>query len=378
MQKKTLLYAFGIAAFLGLVLGTGFFANEVRLKILQGPDKNELENELSQYSLPALDKLSGKKTSDSKTPPTTNAGLAEGLNSPAPTPTQQAPEATTEAAPAPTAPPPAEEKTSFSFAILGDTQRFDPGNAGGSLQKAVKSIEEKNVGLVVTEGDLLGSCDGKSGCEKKLGEWKNTLGSLYSKTYEMMGNHDRTGGDNADALWQKFFDLPQNGPDGYKELVYSFDHENSHFVVLNSEKPDEHAVDKAQRDWLEKDLQDSQKDNKFVFFHEPAYPVSSKIDESLDADASDRDALWQIFKDQKVTAVFNGHEHIQSRRKVDGVYQFVFGNTDSFDHELPKAGVADYSYKGEHFGIVEIKGKEVTVNVYSVDGNLLDSFKIPA
>ena len=372
MQKKTLLYVFAIAALLGLILGAVFFANEVRLKIIQGPDKNQFVAEMNQLSLDALDKISNKKAPDPNAPDISTA------NTPAPTQPASTetvlsePKANTEVNP----PVTAEKIDSFSFAILGDTQRFDSSNANGGLQKAVKNIEGKNVGLVMTTGDLLGSCDGKSGCEKKLNEWKNTLSSLYSKTYEMMGNHDRTGAEKSDALWQKFFELPQNGPEGYKELVYSFDFQNSHFVVLNSEKPKEHAVDKTQRDWLEKDLKDSQKDNKFVFFHEPAYPVSSKIDKSLDADAPDRDALWQILKDQKVKAVFNGHEHIQSRRKVDGVYQFVFGNTDSFDHDLPKAGVAEYSYQGEHYGIVEIKGQEVTVNVYSVDGNLLDSYKL--
>jgi len=383
MQKKIFLYIFGITAFLGLVLGGGFFANEVRLKIIQGPEKNQLAAKLNPLNLSALDKLFGEKTSNLGTSAMPNAAAPTTPNMPAPTET--VPPAPTETVPSdpktnPKAdlPVPAEESGSFSFAILGDTQRFDPVKNDGGFQLAVKNIREKNVGVVMTEGDLLGSCDGKSGCEKKLGEWKTVLGDLSAKTYALMGNHDRSGGGKADALWQKFFELPENGPEGYKELAYSFDFQNSHFVVLNSEKPKEHVIDKAQRDWLEKDLRDIQKDNKFVFFHEPAYPVSSKIGESLDAEKSDRDALWQILKDQKVTAVFNGHEHIASRKKIDGVTQFIFGNTDSFDHDLPKADAAEYSYQGQHYGIVEVKGKEVTVNVYSTDGEVLDSFKLPS
>lgn len=379
MQKKTLLYVFGIASFLGLVLGTGFFANELRIKIIQGPDKNQLAAETSQLNLSVLDKLSNKNAA---TPSVPNANAPKTPNMPAPAeaaspmPTENiSPNSKTN--PEINPPVTAEKNDSFSFAILGDTQKFDSSNNEGGLQKAVKNIAEKNVGVVMTEGDLLGSCDGGSGCEKKLGEWKNALGSFYSKTYEMMGDNDRTGGEKADALWQKFFDLPQNGPEGYKELSYSFDFQNSHFVVLNSEKPKEHTVDKIQRDWLDQDLSTNTKDNTFVFFHEPAYPVSSKIDESLDADKTNRDSLWQILKDRKVTAVFNGHEHIASRKRIDGIYQFVFGNTDSLDHELPKTGMVDYSYQGKHYGIVDVSGKEVTVNVYSVDGSSLDSYKIP-
>ncbi len=376
MQKKTPLYIFGIASFLGLVIGTGFFTNELRIKIIQGPDKNQLEAELSQNSLGVLDKFSNKNAATPSAPSTNATNMPAPAETVPPAPDENVPP-DSKTSPETNPPVPTEESGSFSFAVLGDTQKFDSSDNEGGLQKAVKNIVEKNVGVVMTEGDLLESCDGKSGCKKKLGEWKNVLGVLYSKTYEMMGNHDRSGGEKADALWQKFFDLPTNGPENYKELAYSFDHENSHFVVLNSEKPEEHVIDKTQRNWLEKDLTDNTKDNTFVFFHEPAYPVSSKIDESLDAEPTDRDALWQILKDKKVTAVFNGHEHIASRKKIDGVTQFVFGNTDSFDHDLPKADAAEYSYQGQHYGIVEVKGKEVTVNVYSTNGEVLDSFKLP-
>jgi hypothetical protein len=273
-------------------------------------------------------------------------------------------------------PAPVKEQSSFSFAILGDTQLFNPEDANGGLQKAVRFINTKNVSFVMTEGDLLFSCGGKAGCEGKLNQWKSALGSLYSKTYALMGNHDRTGRDKADALWQRFFNLPNNGPAGFQELTYSFDVENVHIVVLNSEKPDEHVVNKTQRDWLESDLVKNTREHTFIFFHEPAYPVSSKQEESLDVEKNDRDALWQILERHKVEAVFNGHEHINSRRKIGSIYQFGFGNTDSFDHDLPKAGVAEYSYRGQNFGVVTVSSTTVKVEVYSVDGKLLNSFEL--
>jgi 3',5'-cyclic-AMP phosphodiesterase len=262
----------------------------------------------------------------------------------------------------------------FVFGILGDTQRFSSGNPSGGLQKAVKYMSEKNVDLVMTEGDLLSSCGGD--CESKLMAWKNVLGALFPKTYELMGNHDRTDREKSDAVWQKVFSLPTNGPAGYSELAYSFDFKNSHFAVLDSEKPNEGIVNDTQRAWLEQDLGKNKKENTFVFFHEPAWPVNSKIGESLDAKPKERDALWGILVSHNVTAVFNGHEHIASRRKIGNLYQFVFGNTDSFNHEAPKPGMAEYGYVGQSFGIVEVNGKEIAVNTYSTDGKLLDSFKL--
>jgi predicted phosphodiesterase len=266
----------------------------------------------------------------------------------------------------------ADKAGSFSFAIFGDTQRFSPNNINGGFQKSSKFVQDKNVDFVMTVGDLLSSCS--DGCAQKFQAWKAVLGPLAAKTYEVMGNHDRTGKQKADQAWQESFNLPTNGPEGYKELVYSFDFANTHFVVLNSEKPKENVINEVQRTWLENDLKNNKKEQTFVFFHEPAYPVSSKIDESLDAEKKDRDALWAIFSKYKVKAVFNGHEHINSRRNVGGIQQFIFGNTDSFDHDLPKPGIADYSYKGQNFGIVSVNGSKIGVQVFSVDGVLLDTF----
>ncbi|MDQ1283660.1 MAG: Metallophos protein [Patescibacteria group bacterium] len=265
----------------------------------------------------------------------------------------------------------------FSFAVIGDTQRFRAENAGGSLQTAAREISKIDPNFIVATGDLVSSCDGSLRCEKKFSDWLGILGPLAPRTYAAMGNHDRTSGKKSDAVWRKAFEFPQNGPENYGESVYSFDHENSHFVVLNSEKPGEHTVNKIQRDWLERDLLENGKENTFVFFHEPAFPVSSKIGESLDEDEEERDALWEILKRHNVAAVFNGHEHIASRRQVDGIYQFIIGNTDAYDHDFPGSGVAEYAYQGKHFGIVEVSGKNITVKIYSVDGKILDTFKLP-
>lgn len=271
---------------------------------------------------------------------------------------------------------PEDNSNTFLFAVVGDTQSFETDNPKGAFQKAIGGILNANVDLVMAVGDLVPSCDSKD-CAEHLSNWKQVAAPILPKTKMTMGNHDRIGEESSDKAWQNAFDLPTNGPDGYSELAYSFDLNNAHFIVLNSEKPETNIINKAQRDWLESDLSSNTKENVFVFYHEPAYPVSSKINESLDVNKSDRNALWNILKNHNVTAVFSGHEHIMSRKKIDGIYQFVVGNTDAFDHDSPKPGVAEYAYRGHHYAIVGIKGREVMVNVYKVDGTLLDSFVIP-
>ncbi|MCX6762895.1 MAG: metallophosphoesterase [Candidatus Moranbacteria bacterium] len=268
-----------------------------------------------------------------------------------------------------------DSENSFSFAVIGDTQRFTAGNSNGNFQKAAAKIKLADPSLVFAVGDLVSSCDGDSKCSAKYSDWKKVMGTLLPKTYATQGNHDRTGDDKTDNTWRDSFTFPTNGPSGFSEQVYSFDYKNSHFVVLDSDKPKEHLVNGEQRTWLEKDLTADNKENTFVFFHEPAYPTGAKISESLDKEPGERDALWQILEKHNVTAVFNGHEHIVSRRKIGSTYQFVFASTDSFDHTLPKPGFAEYSNQGQgRFGIARVDGKEITVETHDSNGATLNSF----
>lgn len=111
----------------------------------------------------------------------------------------------------------------FSFAIFGDTKEFSASDPNGNFEKAVAQTKNQDLSAFFVMGDLVNSCDGGSACEAKFNAWKSVMAPVLSKTYEVVGNHDRTGGDKADAVWQKEFNLPKNGPSGYEDLVYSFD-----------------------------------------------------------------------------------------------------------------------------------------------------------
>jgi predicted phosphodiesterase len=267
-----------------------------------------------------------------------------------------------------------ENGASFSFAVFGDTKEFKASDPSGNLEKAVARTKDQNLAAFFMMGDLIKSCDGGNSCTQKFNEWKSVMAPILSKTYEVVGNHDRTGGDKADLVWQKEFSLPQNGPEGYKDLVYSFDVGNSHFVVLDSEKPKEHIVNSIQRDWLEKDLAATNKEHKFVFYHEPAFQAAQDAEDGLDSDPAERDALWNIIKRYKVDVVFNGHAHIYARKNVGGVEQIVVGDTDSTNDDIVQPGLSDFGYKGKSYAIVTVDGSKISLKLFTVDGKQVDSF----
>ena len=262
----------------------------------------------------------------------------------------------------------------FSFAVIGDTKLFDDSPASGNLQKAIDSISKQNVDIVFAIGDLVFKCGDTSSCENSYSDWKTAVSPVFSKTYEVVGNHDRSGGSLADDVWQKEFDLPTNGPAGFNKQVYSFDFQNSHFVVLDTEKPKGGEVNIVQRTWLKQDLAAHKKQHTFVFFHEPAFPTSQFKKKSLDADPRQRNELWKILADNNVTAVINGHEHFFTRKKVGDIYQFVVGNTDAPENATPVPGLSDYSYVGNIFAIFTVSGIKMNMSLYSIGGNLINSF----
>ena len=261
-----------------------------------------------------------------------------------------------------------------TFAVIGDTKSFttDP---NGNLEKAVQSLTKQNFDIAFAMGDLIQSCDGGNKCETKYNDWKSVMAPILSKTYEIVGNHDRTGGNAADPIWQKEFNLPTNGPSGFSEMVYSFDKGNSHFVVLDTEKPAGHSFNSIQQNWLEQDLTNNKKENTFVFFHEPLFQMSQDKKDAMDANPADRDALWNILKKHNVTAIFNGHLHMFSRKLIDGIQNIVVGDTDSTADDIPQKGLTDFGLTGHHYSIVSVSGKQVDLQTYSLDGKLVNDFK---
>lgn len=270
---------------------------------------------------------------------------------------------------------------SFSFAVVGDS-RGSTGGPNDLFRTALKNIAQKTDGPIFSLGDLVNGCDGDSNCVNKFKAWRGMWGNLISRDYPIVGNHDRSNA-QADQTWQKMFPLPDNGPAGYKQLAYSFDYEDGHFVILDSEKPKEHVINKTQRDWLSQDLASSKKKYNFVFYHEPAFCVSRDND-GLPVHASERNFFWNIIDKYNVTAVFNGHEHLFARKKIDRsvysrekntIYQFTVGNTDVDKPDRAKAGLSQYNYRGKSFAIVTVTDDaKIIVELYTVYGQIVNRF----
>jgi 3',5'-cyclic AMP phosphodiesterase CpdA len=209
----------------------------------------------------------------------------------------------------------------MQFAVISDVR-------AAALDKSMEFIVSQGVDLILLPGDFC--YDGqdyyphfvKYGFEvspEKTPDGQNL--------YFALGNHDAPPmGDNtlteAIAPW-----YPDNGPAlAPQGTVFSFDRDNCHFVITNPywQYPSGGYTDE-QLEWIEQDLRASTLTFKFVFGHEPAFPVARHVGDSLDANPERRDRFWQILAENGVQAFFCGHSHNLSHVLKNGVYQIDNG-----------------------------------------------------
>jgi hypothetical protein len=123
-----------------------------------------------------------------------------------------------------------------------------------------------------------------------------------------VGNHEYL--DKGPRLYQSFFRLPANGPEGVEPgLVYAFEYGDAFVGVLDSTLAVCSPVEaKRQAEWLEDRLARTDRRWKLVMFHHPVY-ASHRSRENLNL----REAWVPVFDRQGVDVVLQGHDHAYLR-----------------------------------------------------------------
>jgi len=254
----------------------------------------------------------------------------------------------------------------FSFAVMSDSRGSDNGVNSVVLNKLLSHLlnNNKNLKFIIFLGDLIdGTYKDPFENLEQLKHWKNLMNKAYAspyligpKVYVTPGNHEiRTPYD--EAFFRKVFpDMPKNGPEDEKGLTFSFDYQNVHFLIFDSDRwyyGDLHTLrdDKADwhkikhLDWIINDLKKAQtKGSKWIFVgsHEMPFPIGGHLHDGLadlghkvqfpltekqKQNLKNRDKLWNSLVNYGVTAYFSGHEHLYGRLSYKGVFQIVAGSS---------------------------------------------------
>jgi len=135
----------------------------------------------------------------------------------------------------------------------------------------------------------------------------------------------------------------QDGPASSAETIYTWNHGNAHFVMLNqywdgmSDTGTDGDIVPALYDWLAADLAANVLPVVFVFGHEPAYPFYRHIGDSLDQYPANRDAFWNLLEAGGVHAFVCGHIHVYKRHQPNpgGTWQIDVGNAGRSSSGFP-------------------------------------------
>ncbi len=297
----------------------------------------------------------------------------------------------------------------FSFVVMGDSRAQ---SAYPSLDNQLNSVNYAVLGqlirmakadgaeLALFTGDLV------SGGEKpalQMDSFLKTMAPFWSSfpVYSSPGNHEhglREEGKTWDANWRDWLVLPFNGPQvadparDYSESTFSLDYGFCHFVAVCSDfdwAPGQ--IDDDQLAWLDMDLAEAAKRGQFcfVFAHQPAWGTGGHVGSSMDKYPEQRDKFWAILDKHKVKAYFAGHEHNYTRMVVDKainplwknqVTQIVTGGAGAPwyppDLTVPYAGSIRAASAEEHYVLVTLKHKRISVKVKNQFGEVLDSFDL--
>ncbi|WP_334073770.1 S-layer homology domain-containing protein [Paenibacillus sp. A14] len=259
------------------------------------------------------------------------------------------------------------------FLFIGDSQAGDKAGFdqwGNTLGKAVEDMPDAD--LLVHAGDMV-----DKGFEQEQWDWwfEAARQELMQTTLvPVIGNHEVMGNNgNGDYLAQ--FHNPQNGPAGTRGSSFSFDINNTHFVVLNTEGSAESFEEQAR--WLDKDLAGTDRKWKVLFFHQGPYG-------SIYANERVQKMWVPVFDKHQVDLVLNGHDHIYMRSFPmkngeivpvgQGTRYVIGGSSGPKFYSLTERFWQEKIYdEDKHiFTGVEIHGDTITVTAKTLDGTAID------
>jgi hypothetical protein len=250
---------------------------------------------------------------------------------------------------------PSKPEDPLRFAVIGDS-----GTGDGAAHEVAARLAASRAGFpfdfVVMVGDNIYGRERPSDFEKKFERPYKAIIDAGVKFYASLGNHD-----DANQVNYVLFNMAG-------KRYYTFKpRDGVRFFALDS-----NYMDRAQIEWLEKELAGSGSEWKICYFHHPLYSSGERHGPSLEL----RAILEPLFVKHGVNLVLSGHEHFYERIKPQrGVYYFIVGSSA----KLRKEGIAktDITAKGydrdRAFMLMEVAGDQIHFRTITRTGQTIDS-----
>ncbi len=221
----------------------------------------------------------------------------------------------------------ADNSDSFSFFHMTDPQSTTERQYNEVFAPAVElAFKNHDADFIVTTGDHVD--DGRS-----FMQWKRMFNSVSDTLMDTVmmaaaGNHEEKG----DYALDYYFNFP-NVPEQDREtgVYYSFDYNNAHFAILNSNNlGEDDGLSAEQMEWLKADMNASDADWKFVALHKAPYSNGSHFDD--DDVMKIREQLMGLMPELGIDMVFQGHDHVYMRTDVMNNNEVVASETKEISY----------------------------------------------
>lgn len=289
----------------------------------------------------------------------------------------------------------------FSFVYLTDSQGKNEGDYdvwSETLEAAISKFEDSK--FLVMAGDMV---DAGLNVPNNEQEWihyfeKAKKSLLNLPIAPVIGNHE--GRNNTG--FNNHFNLPTISgvmatPDN---SVYSFDYNDVHFAMLNTEMTESAEMFQPQIDWLKRDMIATDKKWRIVVLHKPMYSTSSHIKDK-DIVEIIKPMLEPVIDELGIDLVLQGHDHIYARthqiynghvtndKVVDGKVtnpkgtMYIVNNTSGFKYydQHQDAQLQYFEKTGQPneqvYSGIKVSGNELRVESYLLNSDTLyDSYAI--
>jgi UDP-2,3-diacylglucosamine pyrophosphatase LpxH len=256
----------------------------------------------------------------------------------------------------------------FVFSVIADSENYQTASRHNvELEEMLNQVKSHQTNFTIFTGDLVADPQAST-----LTDLKKLIDKYLPKYYLTFGKHDIECGNVCVDNWKKIFFNFQPTSDKERYLYYSFDYENTHFILLSTDYPLKHSIDDLQLAWLSADLAKTDKENIIVISHVPPvnfFKKSKKECHDMSCNSEQRDKLMQLFKRYKVDLVIAGHEHVFDHKIIDNIDFILAGNTGNGKR-----------YKNSTwdniFSLISISGNHITLKAIDIDGKLIREIPI--
>lgn len=269
-----------------------------------------------------------------------------------------------------------ESRGSFTMGIISDVHADMLPDAKERMDAFIQKANMEEADMIIQLGDF---CRPNENEKFMMKSWMKFKGNKY----HVLGNHDMDFNTKEEVI--EYWGMPSP--------YYSFDQDGIHFIVLDANllyqegkyidyahanfyvKNEERAyINPEQIAWLKEDLRKTDK-KCILFSHQSLINVLWGINNRVEV----QEILEQANKEagfQKVIACFNGHDHIDFHREINGIHYFEinsagyqwmgddYASKSCYDttissryHHLDKVAV----YKDPLYAFVSITDKDLII-----------------